>query len=256
VNPFVSRITHRHDQWIWPLTAMCLVLGFMLSMAWVNKTNMMSRYSLLEPTQQSRINEAEIDLNAVQKLREEVTILRAKNTELENGLAQGSSQSKLLNDNLQETKLYAGLTAVEGPGLTVTLRDSGREPMKLGDQIVYTQDMNIHDVDVLKVVNELYSAGAEAIAINDHRLAGPSSIRCVGPTILIDDVKVATPIVVKAIGDPQTLMGAMNLNGGVLSEIRSTDPNMVSLEQDKDIKLEPFSGRTDFRFAKAPKDQK
>ncbi len=256
MNPFVARITHRHDQWIWPLTAMCLVLGFMIAMAWVTETNRLSRYGLLEPTQKSRVSEAAIDLNGVKQLRDEVTKLRDDNTKLQNGLAKGNESSKLLNDSLQETKVFAGLTAVEGPGVTVTLRDSSRGPMKLGDQVVYTQDMNIHDVDVLKVVNELFSAGAEAIAVNDHRIAGPSSIRCVGPTILVNDVKVATPMQIKAIGDPKTLIGALNLNGGVLAEIRSTDSNMVSIEEEKYIKLEPFSGRTEFRYAKVPKDQK
>lgn len=235
---------------------MCLVLGFMIAMAWVTETNRLSRYGLLEPTQKSRVSEAAIDLNGVKQLRDEVTKLRDDNTKLQNGLAKGNESSKLLNDSLQETKVFAGLTAVEGPGVTVTLRDSSRGPMKLGDQVVYTQDMNIHDVDVLKVVNELFSAGAEAIAVNDHRIAGPSSIRCVGPTILVNDVKVATPMQIKAIGDPKTLIGALNLNGGVLAEIRSTDSNMVSIEEEKYIKLEPFSGRTEFRYAKVPKDQK
>ena len=256
MSPFVARITHKTDQWIWPVTAMCLVLGFMISMAWVTQSNRLSRYALLEPTQKSRISDEAIDLNGMIQLREEVAKLREDNTKLQNGLAKGNESSKLLNDSLQETKLFAGLTAVEGPGVVVTLRDSSRGPMKLGDQIVYTPDMNVHDVDVLKVVNELYSAGAEAIAVNDHRISALSSIRCVGPTILVNDVKVATPIQVKGIGDPKTLIGALNLNGGVLAEIRSTDPNMVSIEEDKYMRLEPFSGRTEFHFAKVPKDQK
>jgi uncharacterized protein YlxW (UPF0749 family) len=256
VNPFVSRITPRHEQWIWPLTAMCLVLGFMISMAWVTERNRLSRYQLLAPNQKGRVSDASIDIDAYQQLRDEVSKLREENTKLQNGLAKGNESSKLLNDSLQETKLFAGLTALEGPGLTVTLRDSGRGGIKLNDQTIYTPDTNIHDLDVLRIVNELFSAGAEAISVNDHRIAGETSIRCVGPTILIDDVKVASPIRIKAIGDPQTLEGALNLNGGVLSEIRSSDPNMVQIEAENSMRLEPFSGRTEFRLAKLPKDQK
>jgi uncharacterized protein YlxW (UPF0749 family) len=257
VNPFVARITPRHEQWIWPVAGMCLVLGFMISMAWVTEHNRVSRYPLLgDTTQKGRVSEAAIDIDAYQQLQNEVGKLREENTKLQNGLAKGNESSKLLNDSLQETKLFAGLTAVEGPGLTVTLRDSSRGGIKVNDQTVYTPDTNIHDTDVLHIVNELFSAGAEAISINDHRIAGPTSIRCVGPTILIDDVKVASPIVVKAIGDPKTLDGALNLNGGALSEIRGTDPNMVQIEEDHYMKMDPFSGRTEFRLAKLPKDLK
>lgn len=145
---------------------------------------------------------------------------------------------------------------MEGPGVIVTLKDSGHGGIKIEDQTIYTPDKNIHDLDVLRIVNELFSAGAEAISVNDHRISGGSSIRCVGPTILINDVKVASPIQVKAIGDPKTLMGALNLNGGVLSEIRTSDPDMIQIEEEKSLKLDPFVGRTSYHFAKLPKEGK
>jgi uncharacterized protein YlxW (UPF0749 family) len=189
-------------------------------------------------------------------MQTEVNKLREDNTKLQNVLAKGTDASKLLNDSLQETKMFAGLTEVEGPGVVVTLKDSSHGGIKLNEETVFPADTNIHDLDVLRIVNELYSSGAEAIAVNDHRIAGPTSIRCVGPTILINDVKVASPVVIKAIGDPQTMFGGLNLNGGVLSEIRSSDPNMVQIETMHYMKLDPYSGRTNFRLAKVPKVQK
>jgi uncharacterized protein YlxW (UPF0749 family) len=230
----------------------------MISLAWVNDHNRDSRYGLLEDSQKGRVSEASLDINAYKRLQDEVASLRDENTKLQNGLAKGNESSKLLNDSLQEAKLFSGLTAVEGPGLTVTLRDAAHPVVKVSDQVyaMPAPESNIHDTDVLRVVNELFSAGAEAVSVNDHRIAGPTSIRCVGPTILIDDVKIASPIVIKAVGDPQTLDGAMNLNGGILSEIRATDPGMVQVEEDHYMKLEPFTGRTTFRLAKAAKDQK
>ena len=66
------------------------------------------------------------------------------------------------------------------PGVVVTLRDSSHSAhdLSLPDQI--SNSVNIHDTDVLRIVNELVASGAEAISINDHRIAGLSSIRCVG----------------------------------------------------------------------------
>ena len=235
---------------------MSLVLGFMMSVAWVNNNNRVSRYPFVDKTQQPRVSEAAIDINAFQNLTNEVNTLRADNTKLQNKLGAGGEVAGLLNKSLQDTKRFAGLTPVEGPGVTVTLRDSTKGGIKLNDQVIYTPDTNNHDIDVLRIVNELFAAGAEAIAVNDHRIAGPTSIRCVGPTILIDDVKVASPIVVKAIGDPDTMVGALTLNGGVLSEIRSSDAGMVEIEKEKSLKLDAYAGRTDFRLAKTPKDLK
>jgi uncharacterized protein YlxW (UPF0749 family) len=256
MNPFVSRLTPKSDSWVLPVSVMSLVVGFMLSMAWVTERNRISRYDLLEPTQKSRVSEATIDIAAFEQMRDKVNSLQAANTHLENTLAKGGEASKVLNDNLQAVKQFSGLTPVEGPGVIVTLRDASHPDMKIGGETIVTADKNIHDLDVLRIVNELYSAGAEAIAINDHRITGGSSIRCVGPTILINDVKVASPIVVKAIGDPKTLLGALNLNGGILSEIRSSDPDMVQVEQDKLLKMDPYAGQTTYHFAAVPKDSK
>jgi len=252
---------------VWPVSAMCLILGFMICIAWVSEENIRSRFSHLDPNQQNRVTAGTVDLDALRQAQAEVTSLRAENTKAENVLAQGRGATQLLNDSLQQTKAFAGLTPVEGPGVTVTLRDSPHpEKIKVADQslkgpngeIIELENAaraNIHDTDVLQLVNELFAAGAEAISVNDHRLAGPTSIRCVGPTILVDDIDIASPVVVRAIGDPKTLLGALNLNGGVLSDFRAHDPDMVEVEEAKYLKLEPYSGRTNFRVAKVPKEK-
>ena len=73
---------------------------------------------------------------------------------------------------------------------------------------------------------------------------------------MVNDVKIASPVVIRAIGDPNTIMGAMNMPGGVLAEIRQTDPNMVQIEAVKNQELPEFVGNTTRKFAKPPKDTK
>lgn len=253
MNPFVTRMTKK-DQWVWPISAMCVVLGFMLSMAWVTESNRRSRFSVLEAGQRQRVGEASIDPEAFEAMSAQVASLSKQNTELQNTLAKGKGSTELLNKQLQQFKAAAGLTQVEGPGVIVTLRDSGRSARDQGLPEPLSGNVNIHDLDVLRIVNELVAAGAEAIAVNDHRIAGLSSIRCVGPTILINDVKIASPVAIKAIGDAGTLAGGMNLNDGVLSEIRSFDPKMVTIEVVKTMRLPAFVGRTEFRLGTVPKE--
>ncbi len=231
---------------------MCLLLGFMVSLAWVTKSNRDSRSGFLQPDQKARISESLVDLEAYNQATSEVKKLQEEKTKLESALSKHGEDSKVLNDSLQEMKVFAGLTEVEGPGAVVTLSDSAKnEPGILGT-VPQNPDAVIHDRDVLHVTNEFFASGAEAVSVNNHRIAGTSSIRCVGTTVLVNDVKVSSPIVIRAIGDPDTLYGAMNMPGGVLSEIRVYDPAMVQLEKAKDLRLPAYVGTTDRKWAKVP----
>ena len=253
MSPFVTRIAKR-DQWVWPISIMCVVLGFMLAMARVTEDNRRTRFNLLEPGQQRRVGEATVDPDAFADMSAQLEQLNKQNTELQNALGKGKGGADVLNKQLQSAKAAAGLTKVEGPGLIVTLRDEIATNVKAETPDILRPNSNIHDLDGLRVVNELIASGAEAIAVNDHRISSLCSVRCVGPTILINDVKIASPVVIKALGDPATLSGGLNLNDGPISEIRSTDPRMATIETAKSMSLPAFAGRTEFRLGKVPKE--
>lgn len=251
MNPFVGRLNN-NQSWVMPVSLMCLLLGFMISLAWVTQANRTSRSSFLRQDQRARVSDAVVDLEAYEQSTSEVKKLQIEKTRLENALSKKGDDSKVLNDSLQEMKVFAGLTEVEGPGLVVTLSDSTKNEAGASAPVAPVPDAVIHDRDVLHVSNELFAAGAEAVSVNNHRVAGTSSIRCVGNTILINDVKIASPVVVRAVGDPDTLYGAMNMPGGVLSEIRIYDPGMVQLEKAKSLMLPAYVGTTARKWAKTP----
>ena len=144
----------------------------------------------------------------------------------------------------------AGLSEVEGPGIVITLKDSeaaAKQGLGGGDQI-------IHDIDVLRVVNELWAAGAEAVSVNNRRAAYSTSYRCVGPVIHVDGVPIASPVTIRAIGDGPTLLGGLNMPLGVLAEIRTSDPSMVQAEVLKMMRLPAYQGATTRKYATIPKD--
>ncbi|RYG44302.1 DUF881 domain-containing protein [bacterium] len=219
----------------------------MISIAWVTQVNRRTRISLLSPDQSSRVSEAAVDIDKFTELSNEVNKLREEKTRLENTLATGKGQTQLLNDSLQEAKAFAGLTEVTGPGIVITLRDSQKSS---GGSQAY--DAIVHDLDVLRTVNEVFASGAEAVSVNKHRVSLGTTFRCVGPTILVDDVKIASPVVIRAIGDADTLAGGMNLPGGILAEFRTSDSEMVSLEKVEKMTLPAYAGSTDFKTAKVP----
>lgn len=89
----------------------------------------------------------------------------------------------------------AGTTALRGRGLVVKLSDSDR-PAKAEEAGAY----RIHDTDIQLVVNALFDAGAEAVAVNDSRLVATSPIRAAGDTIVVNFRPLSPPYRVVAIG--------------------------------------------------------
>ncbi len=248
-NPFVRR--QSFPTWLIPVSVLALATGMLISMSWITESNRRERWGSLPMEVRGGIASGDLDLSEeYRKLKTEVTALREEKTRLEALLAKGTDASATLNQSLQETKQFAGLTALTGPGLTVTLSDS-----KKNDDVMLAESGIIHDLDVLKTVNELWNAGAEAVVVNGLRVGPTTNFRCVGTTILVDAQKIASPVVIQAIGDPKTLLGAMNLPGGVLDELRSVDAEMVKVEPAKSIFAPAWGGSTRVSFAK-PAEEK
>ncbi|MCT4563783.1 MAG: DUF881 domain-containing protein [Maledivibacter sp.] len=114
--------------------------------------------------------------------------------------------TELLYREINDYKTISGLTDVYGPGVVVIMDDATRELYEGED----AADVLVHDVDVLNIVNDLKSAGAEAISINKQRVISTSEIDCSGYTIRINGEEYGHPFVIRAIGDPQHLEAAIN----------------------------------------------
>jgi uncharacterized protein YlxW (UPF0749 family) len=245
MNPIANRFIPK-ENWVLPVSLLCLVLGFMLTLAWVTDESRPTRLGLMSPGQQARVASGPIDLQeASRKLSDQVARLQEEKTKLESTLSSQTGGTKVLNEELQDLKVFAGLTKLEGPGVCVTLKDSTK-------QAPFVQDQIIHDVDVLRVVNELWNAGAEGISVNGLRWSNTTSARCVGSTILVNNTVIASPIKVRAIGDPSTMLGALNLPGGVMAEVRGVDPAMAMVEGVKWQALPAFTGNTSHKVGKVP----
>ena len=108
----------------------------------------------------------------------------------------------------------------------------------------------IHDTDINQVVNELRAAGAEAIAVNTQRLVATSAVRTAGPTVLVNNRPEAAPFVIKAIGDPKTLAGALNIPGGIASQITAYDKAMLTVQQAAMLTLPAYTGGDTPRYAR------
>jgi len=77
--------------------------------------------------------------------------------------------------------------------------DNGEDP----------NDLIIHDIDILRLLNDLRKSGATAISINGERVLGKTQIKCSGSTITVNDTTYGQPFVIRAIGDIDSLNAAV-----------------------------------------------
>lgn len=147
-----------------------------------------------------------------QQLSQEVAHL---NMLLDSRISQKASAARL-EHQLTAAEILAGTVPVEGPGVVVHW-SNGNAPAAY----------QLTDIDLLLLVNELRSAGAEAISINGQRITAQTEIRSAANYILINDTQSNAPFVINAIGQPNTLSGALTLAGGLYDESQQEGLSMV-----------------------------
>ncbi|MEE6281019.1 DUF881 domain-containing protein [Georgenia sp. MJ170] len=156
----------------------------------------------------------------------------------------GASSAYL--DHVRMLGVNAGSVRVAGPGIVITLDDSrdaqeGEPGAELG---------LVQDLDLQILVNALWGAGAEAIAINGHRLTSVSAIRSAGRAILVDLAPLARPYVVEAVGPAQDLQArlARATGGEHLATLSDVFGISVSMSSADELELPGSSLRT-LRYA-------
>ncbi|HET9874999.1 MAG TPA: DUF881 domain-containing protein [Mycobacterium sp.] len=124
------------------------------------------------------------------------------------GRSAGTALSAMLNRSA-ELADSAGLDAMHGPGLVVTLTDAQRDANGRFPRDASPDDLVVHQQDIDAVLNALWSAGAEAVQMQDQRIIATSAPRCVGNTLLLNGRTYSPPYTVSAIGDPATMQAAL-----------------------------------------------
>lgn len=119
--------------------------------------------------------------------------------------AQGQSASALANQQLQEAQMNAGVIAVTGPGVRITLNDSKRAAIGQEDP----NNFLIHEQYIREIFNALWNGGAEAIAVNSQRVTTNTEVFCGGSYIQINGTRQMPPYVIEAIGDTNNLSAAL-----------------------------------------------
>lgn len=146
------------------------------------------------------------------KTEQENQQLSIENEKIEQELlkyAQGQSVSALLNQQVKEAMMNAGLIELKGPGVQITLNDSTRVAIGAEDPNNYL----IHEQYIREIINALWNGGAEAIAVNGQRVTTHTEVFCGGSFIQINGTRQMPPYVIRAIGNSSNLSAALKFYG-------------------------------------------
>ncbi len=163
--------------------------------------------------------EAQIEQRAAEgdDVQAEITALTEQIATLQEQLLGDEGQP--VRDQIAADSVQSGVPAVTGPGLRLVLTDAPSDDPDTEDPA-----LRVQDVDLQVVVNGLWAAGAEAVAINGHRLTSMTAIRSAGDAVLVDLVALSSPYAVEAIGDSVDMQTqiARSSAGQHLATLRST----------------------------------
>ncbi|PWM50550.1 MAG: hypothetical protein DBX41_05460 [Clostridiales bacterium] len=229
---------HRKRNWHITLAIAMLVLGILI----FAQLQTQSRLELDLSTQSS--SDLTIMINNLSEKRLSLSneISTAEST-LYSYRTDYSDSTKLLESVSSETERLSaivGTNPVYGSGITVEL----------------TKDMYPLYTDVLDIVNELWAAGAEAVAINDHRLNDRSYLYYddaeKGTVITLDGEELEFPIVISAIGNSSTLESSLNMPGGIINNLNLFHMYPIITTQDS-VVMSALVDPPVFKYAQASK---
>ncbi|MCP2281897.1 Uncharacterized conserved protein YlxW, UPF0749 family [Promicromonospora umidemergens] len=171
------------------------------------------------------------------------------------GLRDGGLLPSALVEVNELDRWVSGAVPVRGPGMVVRLTDgSGGGLVDPGDA---PADSRVRDADVQFVVNELWAAGAEAIAVNDERLTSLSAIRNAGDAILVDLQPLNGPTyTVEAVGDAKDMQAEFARSAGLgFLQLLSAEYGIENEVTTSEGMYLPGAGSPTLRFARTTEDR-
>lgn len=150
-----------------------------------------------------------------------------------------------------DVEIAAGRLGVTGPGLRVEMWDSPYTEPPSGYVV---SDLVVHQQDLQAVINGLRAGGAEAVAVQGHRVTATTSIRCVGNVLLVDGQTYSPPYVIEAIGDPIAMMDAVNDSHAVRGYLQFVNLLRLgwSMQPETEIEIRGFEGNITMSHAQVP----
>lgn len=254
-GPVRTQAAPRRSSWIVSLTGICFLFGGMMAVQ-------------VRAVQQARIDQqqeaagTEIKIKNLTAMQRELSKEQAAKKQAEKALKEAQiklrtgyvskKEALQLNDQVQDLRRVAGLTAMRGEGVVITLRDDPQASKAGGGSFLPGL---VHDFDLQQTVHELLLNKAEAIAIKGVggepiRITSYTPIRCVGSPIFVNFKPVAAPYTIMAIGDAASLKSALEMPDGIADQMKKQNLG-VKITVSENLRLPAAEGMPTFRSAKS-----
>lgn len=180
----------------WTTLLIVGTFGLLVTVAGVQTSRDADVQELGRSTLISKIDEGRDEVAALQRDIRTLSESRITAQDRNDTLA---TQADDLDTRLRRLEVRTGFVPVRGEGVRITVTNP------------QSDDPNdeVRDEDLATLVDGLWQAGAEAIAINGIRLTALSGIRNTGRAILVNSQPLTPPYVVEAIGDNATLQARL-----------------------------------------------
>ncbi|MGH3473112.1 MAG: DUF881 domain-containing protein [Nocardioidaceae bacterium] len=147
----------------------------------------------------------------------------------------------------------AGLRALAGPGITVTLDDSPKDQQ--GVPGVDPNLLVVHQQDIQAVVNALWAGGADGVSLQGERIISTTGVKCVGNTVVLQGVPYSPPYRIVGVGNIKAMYAALLASPAVRTYREYVNPPYDlgwQLTSSQRLVVPAFRGPLDLEFARPP----
>ena len=210
------------------------ILGILIAI-YIKTLNPQKVYITLEEKKNLE-HKIEIENKQIEKLRN-IKLEYEKDLEAyEQKSLNEKSVKELMEYELSYLKDVTGESKVIGDGIIITIKDSENDLKENQNP----NELIVHDIDILRIVNDLKKAGAIAISINGERLLTLSKIKFSGSTIKVNDTTYGQPFIIKAIGDLNTLKASVISPQSYTNILQEVYGIYIKVEEENDIIINSF----------------
>ena len=231
--------------WQSTLGVALLGLGFLVA-AQLATEGPRVRYTTQE---RSPLVETATQLQAQQdSLKASILELRVQIQDAEQSGEGSAALVKDLNERLQDARIAAGLIPLIGNGIVLQVEDS-LEPVAPDSN---EADYLVGARDIRTLVEELWSAGAQAVAVNGERITPTTSVIDIGSSILVNSAYLLPAYQITALGEDD-LYARLSASPGFVDFIRARAESYgirVSFAEPDSVDIPAFAGTVTLRYAR------
>lgn len=208
---------------------LCALLGF----AFVIQVRQTHTDDLASLSQDDLVRLLDEVTQRTDALEEQAASLRSQRADLVTGADTERAALEAAAKRAAVQGILAGELPAEGPGVRLVLSET---------------TTHLSAALLVNVLEELRNAGAEAIQIDERRITASSYIIDTPDGVDVDGVSLRAPYVWLAIGDPDTLIPALEIPGGALAQVRNA-PGETEIEGHDHITVDAIRRTSTPRYA-------